>query len=131
MSFFRKKEQPSHLLYPDILHWKEGDEIKARNANITGPFSKLMAFETGKLNLIYLYKGLTDDGFIIVEEKDNGQLHKVNFRRFLKHAKNISFKNRAIEQDLDQSKNYMELIDEFQKAYTELQDGDKDQKLLT
>lgn len=131
MSFFRKKEQPSHLLYPDILHWKEGDVIKSRNANITGPFSKLMAFETGKLNLTYLYKGLTGDGFIIVEEKDNGQLHKVNFKRFLKHAKNISFKNRAIEQDLDQSKNYMELIDEFQKAYTELQDGDKDQKLLT
>lgn len=131
MSFFRKKEQASHLLYPDVLHWKEGDEIKARNANAKSPFSKLMAFETGKLNIMYLYKGLTDNGFIIVEEKESGHLHKIEFRRFLKHATNLSFKNRSIEQDLDQSKDYMELVDEFQKAYNELQDGDKDQKLLS
>ena len=130
MGLFRRKNIPAHKLHPDVLHWREGDEIVARNIKVKGPISKVMAFEVGKLNITYYYKGLTDDGFIILEEKETGHLDKVAFKKFIKHAKNMSFKNRSLKQDLEQSKDHMELIDEFQKAYNELQVSDKNRKLL-
>ncbi len=119
------KNLPPHKLHPDVLHWREGDEIVARNVKLKGWFSKLMAFENGILNMTYLFKAITNDGYIIIAEKESGNLHKTEFRKFIKKAKNNSFINRAIEQDLDKSKEYMELIDTFQQAYTELQESDK------
>jgi hypothetical protein len=116
---------PPHKLHPDVLHWKEGDEILARNVKLKGLFSKIVAFENGKLNIGYLFKAITNDGFIIVAEKENRNLHKIEFARFIRKAKNLSFKNRSIEQDLDHSKEYMELIDTFQNAYKELEESDK------
>jgi len=123
------KQQAPHTWYPEILHWKEGDEIKARNANAKSWFSKIMAFEVGKLNIFYYYKGVTSDGFIIVEEKETGHLHKLLFKKFIRKATNLSYKNRTINSDIDTSKEYMALMDEFQKAYLELQEADN-QKLL-
>lgn len=132
MGFFssNKLQIPPHKLHPEVLHWKEGDEIVARNIKVKSLFSKLMAFETGKLNIVYYYKGLTSDGFVIVEEKESGHLDKVEFYKFIKHAKNKSVKNRILTQDLEQSRDHMELIDEFQKAYNELEASDKGRKLL-
>ncbi len=124
-----QKNQAPHIWYPEILHWHEGDEIRARNANAKNWFSKLMAFEVGRLNIFYYYKSVTSDGYIIVEEKETGHLHKLIFKKFIRKATNISFKNRSIHSDIDTSKEYMALMEEFQKAYVELQESDN-QKLL-
>lgn len=129
MGILSKDHQAPHTWYPEILHWQEGDEIKARNANAKNWFSKLMAFEVGKLNIFYFYKGVTSDGYIIVEEKETGHLHKLVFKKFIKNAANLSYKNRTINLDINHSKDYMVLMEEFQKAYLELQEGDN-QKLL-
>ncbi len=67
---------------------------------------------------------MTSEGYIIIEEKESGNLNKYEFRKFIKAAKNISFQNRVISLEIKESKNYMELIDSFQKAYTELQESD-------
>jgi len=125
MGIFSEKYTPApHIRYPEILHWQEGDEIRARNANARNWFSKLMAFEDGHLNILYLYKGVTSDGFIIVEEKESGHLHKLKFGSFIKRATNLSFKNRRIHSDINETKEYMNLIEEFQKAYLELEESD-------
>jgi hypothetical protein len=127
MGFFKKDKKgiPPHKLHPDVLHWKEGDEIVARNVKLKGWFSKIIAFEDGYLNMTYLFKAVTDDGYIIVEEKESNNLHKVEFRKFIKKANNNSLINRSIKQDLNHSKDYMELIDNFQQAYTDLEESDK------
>ena len=121
----KKKGRAPHSWYPEILHWKEGDEVIARNVHPKNPLTKLIAFESGKLNLTYIYRGLTADGRIIVEEKDSGEYHKLLFYKFVKKAKNITLKGRMITHELDTSNEYMELMQEFQKAYTELETSDK------
>lgn len=129
MGILSTKHQAPHSWYPEILHWQEGDEIRARNANAKSWFAKLMAFEDGRLNIFYYYKGVTSDGFIIVQEKETGHLHKLIFKKFIRKAINLSLKNRMIHSDMGTSKEYMVLMEEFQKAYLELQEGDE-KKLL-
>tara|TARA_R110002096_G_scaffold420640_2_gene625784 strand:+ start:3833 stop:4222 length:390 start_codon:yes stop_codon:yes gene_type:complete len=118
------KHIPPHKLHPEILHWQEGDEIKARNVVLNNPLSIIVAFEDGNLNIIYNFKAITRDGFIIISEKETEQLHKVPFKKFIKTAKNLSLINRTIQQDLVHNQDYMELIESFQTAYKELEESD-------
>ena len=130
MGIIRRNRKAPHLWCSEILDWREGDELFARNAKAKNWFSKLMAFEDGKLNISYYYKGITKDGFILIEEKDSGHMHKLEFYTFIKRAKNMSYNNRSVYSEIEHSKEYMILIDEFQKAYLELEETDKP-KLLT
>lgn len=122
-------KEPPHTYYPDILHWQDGDEIIARNVTAKNWFSKLSAFEIGNLNISYYYRGVTGDGTIIIEEKETGILHKESFWQFIKKAKNLSFSNRMIHSELEQSNEYMALMEEFRKAYEELQKTDEQRVL--
>ncbi len=119
-----------HLLHPEILHWKKGDIIRARNVKAKGVFSKLNALETGTFTRNYVYKGITSDGYIIVEDEADREIHKTVLQSFLKKAENLSLKNRTILTELDTSSEYMELIAEFKKAYLELSHQNEESKLL-
>lgn len=131
MGIFNKSSAKApHLLHPEILHWKEGDIIRARNVKAKGIFSKLNALETGTFTRNYVYKGITSDGFIIVEDEADKEIHKTDLQSFLKKAENLSLKNRTILTELNTSSDYMELIAEFQKAYLELSDQSEESKLL-
>lgn len=134
-----KKSNPPHTWYPDILHWREGDAIRCIDygeVEYNNYIQNLMLRIDGMIDEdavpmnVYLYKGITDRGFIIIAEKDSGRLHKIEFKKFIKNAINLSLRNRSIEEDLSYSKEYMELIDSFQKAYNELQESDEAKKLL-
>lgn len=125
MNFFKSdKNLPPHKINSELLHWREGDEIIARNIKITGLVSLLTALETDNLNSHYYFKSFTKDGHIIVANKESGNLEKVRLKKFLKHAQNISLKNRALKSDIENSEEYMELMEEFQKAFNELQESD-------
>ncbi len=128
--FSSKQTKAPHLQFPEILHWQEGDIIKARNVKVKGFFSIVSAMETDTLYMKYIYKGLTRDGFIIVEDESGGEAHKTPLKKFLKKAENISHNNRTVLSDLDTSNEYMILISEFQKAYLELSNNEEDTKLL-
>ncbi len=122
----KKKGAPPHTWYPEILHWQEEDEIRAFNVERNWFYATFFLIEEPQgLEVLYLYKGLTYDGLIVLEEKETGLLHKVDFYKFIKRARNLSLKNRSINQTLNQSKEYMELISEFQTAFSELSDSDK------
>lgn len=125
----KKKGQPPHKIHPEVLHWKENDEIENIDFQKMERKSKfntvVMRIDGVTPMTIYLYKSLTNDGYIIVEEKETQHLHKIEFERFVKQCNNLSLKSRWIEQDLDQSKEYMELIESFQQAYSELEESDK------
>lgn len=135
----KKAGKAPHVWYPEILHWKEGDEIRSfdygeiENNNY---IQNLMLRIDGIIDKdaiptnVYLYKGITDRGFIIIAEKDSGRLYKIQFKKFIKNAINLSLRDRSIEQDLKSSKEYMELINTFQKAYHELEESDKTKNLL-
>lgn len=129
--FNRKKNLPPHKIHPDVLHWKEGDELvymPIMNGLIVSGMEVDAYPERNKRRA--LFKSFTPDGFIIVEEKETGNLAKYKFYKFIKVSRNTSHQNRTITSDIEDSKEYMELIDEFQKAYNELEASDKDQKLL-
>ena len=127
------KNVPPHKLHPQILHWREGDEIENIDFQKMAHKNKFMAVVMRIDGVIpmttYLYKSLTSDGFIIVEDKESKHLQKVAFEKFIKKASNMSLKSRWVEQELQDSKEYMELIDNFQQAYIELEESDKS-KLL-
>lgn len=93
MGIFNKSTAKApHLQHPEILHWKEGDIIRARNVKAKGIFSKLNALETGTLTRNYVYKGITSDGFIIIEDEADKEIHKTDLQSFLKKAENLSLK---------------------------------------
>ena len=131
MGIFKKKASklPPHKIHPEVLHWKEDDEIENidfQKMERKSKFNTVVMRIDGVIPMTtYLYKSLTNDGFIIVEEKESKHLHKIEFERFVKQCNNLSLKSRWIEQDLDQSNEYMELIESFQKAYSELEESDK------
>lgn len=128
--FRRKKNLPPHKIHPDVLHWQEGDELVYMSVIMNGPIViDIDAYGDTNKKRGY-FKSLTPDGHIIVEEKETGNLDKYDFKKFMKAAKNISFQNRSFSMEIDESKEYMELMKEFQKAYNELQASDKNQKLL-
>lgn len=140
MGFFKndKKGKPPHSWYPEILHWEVGDEIRSIDYEKLENLSfveKLMLridsfFEKEVIPInFYLYKGLTENGFIIVVQKESKRLFKISFQNFIKDAINLSFQERSIRQELNKSKEYMDLIKNFQKAYLELEDSDKTKHL--
>ncbi len=130
MGFLRKKKSSNspRLTNSELLHWKPGDLIESTDY---GKVEKKNKFQTFLLRVDgilpttkYNYKSITDDGFIIIEEQETLRLFKIELNEFLKDAKNISYNNRSISKDLVKSSRYMELIDEFQAAYLELQNAD-------
>ena len=132
MALFRKTNKgiAPHIGYPEIMHWQAGDEIVARNIHAKNPLQKLVAYEDGVLNITYIFKSVTADGFILVEEKESGEPHKADFYTFVKKAKNITLKKRLMSSELNDSNEYMELMSEFQKAFDELQSADNHPKRL-
>lgn len=56
MNFFKSsKNLPPHKIDSKLLHWREGDEIIARNLKITGLVSLLIALENDGLKKTLLF----------------------------------------------------------------------------
>ncbi len=133
MGFFSnsKKGKPPHTWYPDILHWKEGDEIYCWgiiSALGIGNFSwanyhKYVDSLSGTAKGTFHFKSVDKEGNIFLEDKE-GNLVQFEFWRLIKKARNESLKSRRIEGQVKQSEEYMELMKEFQTAFNELQESD-------
>lgn len=126
-----KKGKPPHTWYPDILHWQEGDEIYCwgimsalgwMNFSMAN-YHKYVDSDSGFAKGTFYYKSVDEQGTIFLED-ENGNIVEFEFWRFVKKARNESFKSRQIEGRVKQSKEYMELMEEFQKAFNELQESD-------
>ena len=142
MGFFKndKKGKPPHTWYPEILHWREGDKIfcwniaKAlgyMNAKSKDLYKYMSATEQmsggfGKAN--FFYKSVDETGTIYLE--DEGETVQFEFWRFIKSSENESLKSRNLQDDLKNSKKYMELMSTFQHAFDELQEADDHPKRL-
>ncbi|MBO6523030.1 MAG: hypothetical protein JJ971_04330 [Balneolaceae bacterium] len=137
MGLFRNKKKgvPPHTWYPEILHWQEGDEVFCWNiysARGTTDWSEFHRFEkssTGYPVGTFIYKGVSEDGRIFVEDKD-GNLMEFEFYRFIRKSKNESLKSRNASARINETKEYMELISNFQNAFNELQEADNHPKRL-
>lgn len=126
-----KKGKPPHTWYPDILHWQEGDEIYCwgimsalgwMNFSMA-TYHKYIDSLSGTAKGTFYYKSVDEQGTIFLED-ENGNIVEFEFWRFIKKARNESLKSRQIEGRVKQSKEYMELMEEFQKAFNELQESD-------
>ncbi len=119
-----KKGAPPHIAFPEILHWQEGDSIVSKESMYINWLSVVIA-DDDDFSLHYVYKSVTRDGFIILEEEETGKLVKRRFDLFIKVSNNLSYNNRHLTSEIHQSKEYMSLIQEFQTAYKELEETDK------
>jgi hypothetical protein len=129
-----KKGKPPHTWYPDILHWQEGDQIFCWNVAKAIGYLKAKSsdwakyttgdgLQSGYMSATFKYKSVDQNGNIYLEDKDD-HLVQFEFYRFIKAAKNESLESRELESHQQDSEEYMELMEEFQKAFNELQESD-------
>lgn len=140
MGFFNnnKKGKPPHSWYPEILHWKTGDKIFCWNisksigylkAESSDAYKYLSENGTGFGKAMLIYKSVDEQGNIFLEDEDE-HLVQFEFWRFIKSARNESLKSRKLEERQKDSQEYMELMQNFQQAFDELQEADNHPKRL-
>ena len=128
----KKKGQPPHTWYPDILHWREGDIIYCWNV-ISALGSKKNEWAVihrytpkggGFAKAHFTFIGVNAEGEIFVkDEKEN--LLEFEFYKFIKKSKNESLANRLVQDRVKGTEKYMELMAAFQHSFDELQVEDK------
>ncbi|HBX65938.1 MAG: hypothetical protein CL670_03915 [Balneola sp.] len=133
MGFFKndKKGKPPHTWYPEILHWQEGDQVYCWNIAKAIGLAKVKSKDISKYispnevigKVTFTYKSVDENGEIYLTDPD-GILKHFEFWRFIKYAQNETLKSKMTEEKQKGSKEYMELISNFQKAYTELAESD-------
>ncbi len=139
MRLFRNKKKgvPPHTWYPEILHWKDGDRINCWNIAQAltgqkfdwGTYHKYSGANSGSGQYTFTFKSVDQQGKIYLED-DEGHLVEFQFYRFVKYSRNETLKSRKLEQRVIESKDYMELMGNFQKAFDELQEADNHPKRL-
>lgn len=137
MPLFRKNDKAGkapHTWYPDILHWREGDTIHCWNiykaigyikadgrdlVRFTGAETSAFGYPSAR----FKYRSVSSDGKIFVEYNDH--LHEFEFWRFIKVAENESLASRKLEERVQETDQYMQLMKHFQEAFDELQTKDE------
>lgn len=95
-----------HEIFPEILHWKQGDRIEMRDRGFTWRFHSLHPDGTVYLKL---FEDFERWGIKTIERK----------------ATNLSLRNREIQLELQETVEYQQLLQEFQNAVQALKDRDK------
>lgn len=139
MRLFRnkKKNVAPHTWYPEILHWKDGDRINCWNIAQAltgqkfdwGTYHKYTDATSASGQYVFTFRSVDEFGKIYLED-DDGDLVEFHFYKFIKYARNETLKSRKLEQRVIESKDYMELMGNFQKAFDELQEADNHPKRL-
>ena len=136
----KKKDKPPHTWYPDILHWREGDQVfcwniakaigylKAR-AKDYSKYAQNTGLDYGYGKATFQFKSVDETGKIYLEDED-GLLVEFEFYKFITAAKNESLISRKVEQNQKKSDHYMELMENFQQAFDELQENDNHPKRI-
>ena len=72
--------RPPHEIFPEILHWQEGDDVE----------SYFMMFGS--------YESVSEDGYVYIRNIGD-HLHKYHIRRVAKAFKNKSLRDRMLEDE--------------------------------
>ena len=140
MALFRNKKKgvSPHTWYPEILHWRKGDQINVWNiaqAIAVGKkfdwatYKKYSSPDSATGQHVFTFKSVDQFGNTFLEGAD-GHLVEFQFYRLVKYARNETLKTRKIEQKMMDSHQYMELMSNFQKSFDELQAADNHPKRL-
>ncbi len=140
MGLFRNKKKgvAPHTWYPQILQWKEGDRINVWNiahAIAVGwdfdwaTYKRYSSEDSAYGQHMFYFKSVDEFGNTYLEDED-GHLVEFQFYRLIKHARNETLKTRMLEQRVTNSNRYMELMQNFQQAFDELQEADNHPKRL-
>ena len=142
MGLFRNKKKgvAPHIWHPEILHWKEGDRINVWNIAhaIAVGWSWNFDWATYKRysdkdspygEHMFYFKSVDEFGNTYLED-EGGHLVEFQFYRLIKYARNETLKTRLLEQRVTNSNDYMELMQNFQQAFDELQEADNHPKRL-
>ena len=141
MGLFRNKKKgvPPHSWYPEILHWKKDDRINCWNiaqvVSVSGSkfdwatFNKYRTATSSAGRHTFKFKSVDQFGKVYLEDED-GDLVEFHFYRLIKYARNETLITRKIECRVSDSEKYMELMENFQQAFDELQAEDNHPKRL-
>ena len=97
---------PPHKRWPEILHWRKGDK-----------FENLTFTNHTQYNLI----AVQEDGWAAVEFCGDKERVPISYLV----GNNVSLRSRRISAEVARSHEYMELIEQFQISYRELENRDK------
>ncbi len=133
----KKRGKAPHSWYPEILHWKEEDRINCWNIAQAlggekfdwGTYNKYRDSTSATGQYVFTYKSVDALGKIYLAD-DDGDLVEFHFYKFIKYARNETLKTRALKQRVTDSEEYMELMQNFQQAFDELQEADNHPKRL-
>ncbi|MEO1023753.1 MAG: hypothetical protein AAFW89_14515 [Bacteroidota bacterium] len=142
MGFFKKndkKGKPPHNWYPEILHWKRDDIVHCFNIAKAIGYMKANGRDlakymngnntSGYISSRFTFKSVDEKGMIYLVDHYN-HIVEFEFWRFIKCSENETLKSRKIEQRANGSNEYMQLIQNFQQAFDELQEHDGHPKRL-
>lgn len=101
-----------HEQYPQIMHWQEGDEIRASRF-----WFRLIS--------------ITADGWVYGRNVTNEHKFGEPLWMVIRDGSNLSLNDRQINETLKASNDYMELLKHFNAAFAELQERDKRLKLVS
>lgn len=105
-----------HEQYPQIMHWRAGDEIRSSAIHN---------------NFWFHLISITESGWVYGQERLNEHKFRQPLWVVMRDGCNLSLKDREINEALKQSNEYMDLIVEFNKAFAQLQERDKKMKLVS
>lgn len=106
------RDLPPHERWPEVLHWRRGDKFE-------GTYDLR--------HTAYTLIAVQEDGYAVVQyfgDRDWAPISKLV-------GHNVSLRTRRVNEDLQQSNDYMELINQFKIAYAELEERDKQLKLVS
>ena len=131
MGLFRNKKKgvAPHLWYPEILQWREGDKINVWNIAQAiavgwkfdwGTYNRYSNADSANGQHMFTFKSVDEFGNTMLADEDE-HLVEFQFYRLIKYARNETLKTRKLEQRVNDSGRYMELMSNFQQAFDELQ----------
>jgi len=95
-----------HEIFPDILHWKTGDKL-TNNGD--------------RKHAMYIFDGVNESGTVFYHYFD-GTKYTIHIMAAINHLINCSLINRDLSKKSESTKEYMQLMKDFQQAYREISD---------
>jgi len=99
-----------HEQYPEIMHWREGDEIRSSTHSHWFFWFKFIS--------------VTEDGTVYGDSILSDHKFRCELWVIMRDGSNLTLNDREISQELQRSNEYIELIKEFNAAFASLQERD-------
>lgn len=105
-----------HEQYPQIMHWQKGDEVRSTQLYNDFWFTLI---------------SISADGVVYGKNRLDDHKFRQPLWQVMRDGTNLSLKDRGIDEELQRTNEYMDLLAAFNAAFAELQTRDTKLKLVS